>query len=132
MRFSVKKDDFEQRFNAALREADRQGIPSPVVTVYQPTSPRARQIYVDVHGRPMPARWRPRRHGPGPVDALAVPQAVDMLRRRAGVGGAAVAALLMETTPLRPDHWMVVLYGSHLAVGAFGGGELLLTGRIEY
>jgi hypothetical protein len=131
VRFPLKKDDFEQGFTAALREADRQGILSPVVTVYQPDSRGARLIYADAHGRPMPARWRARRRGPGPIDALALPRAIDLLRLHGGIGGAAVAAVL-EITPERPHHWLLVLYREHLAIRAFGEEELLIEGNLHY
>src|SRR5262245_22613878 len=91
---AMKNDSFEQRLTAALKAAERQGIRTPVATVYQPASPRARRFYAAIHGRPMPARWRARRRGPGPIDALAAPQASDLLRRYGAIGGAAVAALL--------------------------------------
>jgi hypothetical protein len=126
-RFNMSKEDFFARLVGAARA---RGIAHPVAIVFDSGSAQAQAVYADLAGEPMPAAPLDGAE-PVPCEVADPAEAVRLLRRHAGPGGA-LAAEHIEDEALAAEWWVVVLLPDALAVSAWSGGAEVLRGKWAY
>lgn len=127
----MNDDRFDQLLDEHLALASARGITPPVIALLAPHSQHAQAAHVERHGHPF-------RHGnvgfarnSDLMELWTVTDAAGLLRRHAGIGGGAVAALL-DDPPQLPDSWMLMLKEGHLAIAAVSDEELAFESVAHY
>ena len=121
-------DDFDEAIGRGLARAKESGIAEPVLTMLSPEVPQARAIYEDVKGRGLEVP--PGHEGEAILLPLSRPDAVRLLRRHAGQGGAVAADTLEDRIPA--DYWLAILAPEVLHLLAFRGGKEAFRASMGY
>jgi hypothetical protein len=121
----MKLDDV---LNHHVAEARARGLRTPVIALLFWDMPRDIRAKLDGHAPP-PEKTDDANSFE--VNTWTVAAAIKLLRRHAGLGGAAVARLLARP-PSRPEFWVVSFEATHVAIAAFAHGDIVFQSACPY
>jgi hypothetical protein len=119
---------FDEVIRRGLARAKASGIAKPVLALLSPEVPQACAIYEDVKGRSLEVP--PGREGEAILLPLSPPEAVCLLRRHAGQGGAVAADMLED--PIPAEYWLAILAPEGLHLLAFSEGKEVYRASMGY
>jgi hypothetical protein len=116
-----------------LTEAQARGLARPVLLLFGQDTPQARALFTDLFHREMRRLTIPLEEGQevGRLEVVAAAEAVALLGRHAGAGGAAAAEHVADGA-LHAEWFLVALRREGIFLTAFARGEPLLSAELDY